>query len=380
MKKNILVVDDSALLRRIICGIINSDVRFQAIDTCNDGLEAYEVLRKRANRYDAVILDFRMPRMDGLQLLERLHQEGIKVTVIMASTLTKEGASVTIRAMELGAVDVITKPENVIEAKGPEFRGIVLDKLSFALFGDNSRVASRPVKPAEEQKPAFDFSTTRVQRGSSKLPRHRQPKPVRVFNRLVALACSTGGPKALSTMIPMLDPRMDAPMVLVQHMPVGFTKSLAERLNSLSQVKVKEAEDGELLKKGVVYIAPGGSHLEVVSVPGGHRVHLSDEPPVGGLKPCANVMFRSLMKSHFDEITCVVMTGMGADGTEGIRQLDSAKPIYVISQDEASSVVYGMPRAVAEAGLSDTVVPLTSIADTIIKNVGVKENGCKPIS
>jgi two-component system chemotaxis response regulator CheB len=282
--------------------------------------------------------------------------------------------------MELGAIDFITKPENVIEAKGPEFKEIVLDKLSIALFGDNARVAPRSSKVLETHKPAADIGIARLPKSSAKLPRHRQPKPVRVFSRLVALACSTGGPKALSTMIPMLDPGMDAPMVLVQHMPTGFTKSLAERLNSLSRVEVKEAEDGELLKKGVVYIAPGGSHLEVVSVPGGHRVHLSDDPPIGGLRPCANVMFRSLMKCHYDEITCVVLTGMGADGTEGIRQLDSAKPIYVISQDEASCVVYGMPRAVAEAGLSDTVVPLTSIADTIIKNVGVKENGCKPIS
>jgi two-component system chemotaxis response regulator CheB len=155
-------------------------------------------------------------------------------------------------------------------------------------------------------------------------------------------------------------------------MPMGFTKSLAERLDALSRVTVKEAEEGELLQKGVVYIAPGGSHLEIISTTGGHKIHLSDAPPIGGLKPCANIMYRSLMRSHYDEITCVVLTGMGADGTEGIRQLDTAKPIHVISQDEASCVVYGMPRAVVEAGLSDEVVPLTSIADTIIKNVGVK--------
>jgi two-component system chemotaxis response regulator CheB len=173
-------------------------------------------------------------------------------------------------------------------------------------------------------------------------------------------------------MIPMLDPNLDAPIVLVQHMPVGFTKSLAERLNEMSRIRVKEAEEGDVLENGVVYIAPGGSHMEIMAFSGGHRVHLSDEPPIGGLKPCANIMYKSLMSSRYDEITCVVMTGMGADGTEGIRQLDNAKPIYVISQDESTCVVYGMPRAVAEAGLSDEVVPLTSIADTIIKNVGVK--------
>ena len=367
MKKNILVVDDSALMRRVICDIINSDNRFQAIDTCCDGLQAYEKLKVK--RYDAVLLDVYMPRMNGLELLERIQTEHIDATVIVVSTLTTEGASVTVQAMELGAVDFVTKPENIIEAKGQDFRKRLLDILQAVLHIDESKVQARPVS-REKTRPT---SNVMVAPKSDGTPRKRTPAPRKVNSRIVALACSTGGPKALHAVLPLLDPGMDAPMVLVQHMPTGFTKSLADRLNELSRVTVKEAEEGELLEKGVVYIAPGGKHLEVVFATGGsHKVHLSDAPAIGGLKPCANIMYQSLKNSRYDEVVCVVLTGMGADGTAGIEELDKSKPVHVIAQNEQTCVVYGMPRAIAEAGLVDEVVPLESIASTIIKNVGVK--------
>ena len=365
MKKNILVVDDSALMRRVVCDIINTDNRFQAIDTCCDGLQAYEKLK--AKHYDAVLLDVYMPRMSGLQLLERIQAEHIDATVIMVSTLTTEGASVTVQAMELGAVDFVTKPENIIEAKGQDFRKRLIEMLQAVLHIDEPQI-----RTAVRDKTRITPSVM-VAPKSNGAPRQRISAPRRVNNRIVALACSTGGPKALHTVLPSLDPGMDAPMVLVQHMPTGFTKSLADRLNELSRVTVKEAEEGETLEKGVVYIAPGGKHLEVVcGANGTHKVHLNDEPAIGGLKPCANIMYQSLKNSRYDEITCVVLTGMGADGTAGIEELDKSKPIHVIAQDAQTCVVYGMPRAIAEAGLADEVVPLESIANTIIKNVGVK--------
>ena len=368
MKKNILVVDDSALMRRVICDIINADNRFQAIDTCCDGLQAYEKLKTM--HYDAVLLDVYMPRMNGLQLLERIQAEHIDATVIMVSTLTTEGADITVRAMELGAVDFVTKPENIIEAKGLDFRGRLLDMLQAVLHTEEQQSQTRASTARSLTRTKSSVMTAPKADGTR---RDRLPAPQRVNNRIVALACSTGGPKALHTVIPGLDPRMDAPMVLVQHMPAGFTKSLAERLNELSKVRVKEAEEGETLEEGVVYIAPGGKHLEVVcGTNGSHKAHLSDAPAIGGLKPCANIMYQSLKNSRYDEITCVVLTGMGADGTAGIEALDKSKPIHVIAQDAQTCVVYGMPRAIAEAGLVDEVVPLESIADTIIKNVGVK--------
>ncbi len=351
MKKNILVVDDSALMRRVICDIISTDERFQASDTCQDGLEAYEQIKKK--RYDAVLLDVCMPHMNGLQLLERLQAEHIHTNVIMVSTLTTKDADITMQALELGVVGVVTKPQNLIEAKGKDFKNELFGMLCGVLHMD-ACIKTQPLQH-NAHTPA---------KKSAVIPRGGE--------RLVALACSTGGPKSLQAVIPLLDAHMDAPMIVVQHMPEGFTKSLAERLDALSPLSVKEAAEGDILKKGSVYIAPGGKHMEIIYAGGVHKVHLSDAPAIGGLKPCANVTYESLCGSHFDEIVCVVLTGMGADGTEGIRALEQKKPIHVIAQNAASCVVYGMPRAIAEAGLADEVVALESIANTIIKHVGVK--------
>ena len=351
MKKNILVVDDSALVRRIICDIINSDENFQATDFCRDGLEAYERLKVKS--YDGVVLDVNMPRMDGLQLLERLQKEGIKAKVVMVSTLTTKDAEVTILAMERGAIDFVTKPSNVIEAKGEVFKKQLLSVLT-AVYDTQVYKRNTPVSPK---------LVTAV----------KHIKPVRTDKKLVALACSTGGPKALQSVIPYLPKNLDAPMVLVQHMPPGFTKSMADRLNELSEISVKEAQEGDLLEKGHVYVAPGGKHMEVVKMrDGSHRIALNDMPPIGGLRPCANIMFDSLTKTDYDEIICIVLTGMGADGTNGILSLNRKKPIHVIAQDAQTCVVYGMPRAIAEAGMVDEMVPLEQVAKTITKNVGVK--------
>ncbi|MBE5887290.1 MAG: chemotaxis-specific protein-glutamate methyltransferase CheB [Lachnospiraceae bacterium] len=359
MKKNILVVDDSALIRRVICDIINSDSNFQAKDVCRDGLEAYEKLK--TTTYDGVVLDVNMPNMDGLQLLERLQKENIKANVIMVSTLTTKDAEVTILALERGAIDFVTKPNNIAEAKGEDFKKRLLDVLTAVL---NSRAyvksAARPATTAATTvRPSKPANFTRL-KASGK-------------NKLVALACSTGGPKALQSVIPYLPKDLDAPMVLVQHMPAGFTKSMADRLNEVSAIAVKEAEDGDKLEKGHIYVAPGGRHMEVVKCPdGSHKIALNDMPAIGGLRPCANITYDSLSKSGFDEIVCVVLTGMGADGTNGILSLGHHKPIHVISQNAETCVVYGMPKAIEESGVVDEVVPLEKVAETITKNVGVK--------
>ncbi len=352
MKKNILVVDDSALLRRIMCDIINSDSNFQATDYCRDGLEAYQRLKEKT--YDGVILDINMPRMDGLQLLERLQKEGIQARVVMVSSMATKDAEVTILAMERGAIDFVTKPGNVIEAKGDNFKHELLSVMRAVFM--NNRMTQRAKKPVA----AVTSSASRKMAGSR--------------NKLVALACSTGGPKALQSVIPYLPKNLDAPVVLVQHMPAGFTKSMAERLNELSQILVKEAEDGEKLEKGHVYIAPGGMHMEVIrNSDGSHRIALNDKiPAIGGLRPCANITYESLIDTGYDEIVCVVLTGMGSDGTKGILSLKKKKPVYVIAQNAQTCVVYGMPKAIAEAGAVDEVVPLEDVAKSITKNVGVK--------
>ena len=374
MKKNILVVDDSALMRRVICDIINSDSNFQAKDYCRDGQEAYE--RLKTTTYDGVLLDVNMPRMDGLQLLEKLQKENIKANVVMVSTLTTRDADVTIRALELGAIDFVTKPNNIAEAKGEDFKEKVLSVINVVL---NSRMAVRSARSSSfssrttASTGTTKFTTKNVMESSVKRTRINRLKPRTNGNKLIALACSTGGPKALQSVIPKLPKNLDAPMVLVQHMPAGFTKSMADRLNETTSIFVKEAQEGDKLEKGKVYVAPGGKHMEVVkAADGSHKIKLNDMPAIGGLRPCANITYDSLSKSGFDEVVCVVLTGMGADGTNGILSLGQHKPIHVISQTADTCVVYGMPKAIAESGVCDEVVPLEKVAETITKKVGVK--------
>ncbi len=371
-KKKILVVDDSALMRRVICDIINSDESFEAVDVAKDGVEAFALLTD--HQYDAVLLDINMPRMSGLELLEKLKKHRIKANVVMNSTLTRDGAEETIKALELGALDFINKPDNFIAAKGTDYRKTLLEVVRVA-----TRVAikrkSRDVGTKREQGVAADNAEEkRVTIGSRQrnmsLRTGNQPV-VNKTGKIIALACSTGGPKSLQSVIPLLPANLPVPMLVVQHMPAGFTKSLADRLNDVSKVKVKEAEEGDLLFPGCVYIAPGGRHMQVKSVGGSSKIVLMDEPPREGVKPCANYMYESLADSSYEEIICVVLTGMGADGTKGIQFLDKNKKTYVIAQDEASSVVYGMPKAIAETGLVDEIVPLTKITERILKNLGV---------
>lgn len=382
MKKNILVVDDSALVRRVICDIINTDSNFQAKDTCRDGLEAYEKLK--TTTYDGVVLDVNMPRMDGLQLLEKLQKDNIKANVIMVSTLTTKDADVTILALERGAIDFVTKPTNISEAKGEDFKKKLLDTLNAVLnsrlLARTSRISARNTTSSAAAASSTAASLTR----RTGLNRTNSPAKTNVAanfkrlkatgkNKLIVLASSTGGPKALQSVIPYLPANLDAPMVLVQHMPAGFTKSMAVRLNEVSKISVKEAEDGDRLEKGKIYVAPGGNHLEIVKSPdGGHKIKLNNMPAIGGLRPCANITYDSLSKCAYDEVVCVVLTGMGADGTNGILSLGHHKPIHVISQNAETCIVYGMPKAIEESGVVDEVLPLEKIAESITKRVGVK--------
>lgn len=357
--KKILVVDDSALMRRVLCDIINSDERFEVADRARDGLEALELLRQKS--YDAVVLDVNMPRMNGLQLLNELRKSRISARIMMASTDTREGAQTTLDALELGALDFVHKPDNALDCRGEDFRKMFLRTL--AVVAD-SRM---PVFESRQQQKQVREITQKVTEIARK---HTADLTGR---KIVAIASSTGGPKSLQSVIPRLPAALKAPVLVVQHMPKGFTASMAERLDSLSEIRVKEAAEGEELQDGTVYISMGGSHMNVKCTPAGKTViHYTDEPSREGVKPCANYMYESLRDCGYDEAVCVVMTGMGADGTEGIRNLKAKKKVHVIAQDQETSIVYGMPRSVAKAGLADQIVPLEQIAQEIILNVGVK--------
>lgn len=189
--------------------------------------------------------------------------------------------------------------------------------------------------------------------------------------KIVAIASSTGGPKALQVLIPLLPSNLNAPILIVQHMPAGFTKALADRLNLLSKVMVKEAEEGDILENGHAFLARGGRHMNAVRTGGRHRIHYTDEPPREGVRPCANYMYESLADCGYEEIVCAVLTGMGADGTAGIINLKKKKRVTVFAQNEETSVVYGMPRSIVLAGLTGKGLSLEQIAQEITKSVGV---------
>ncbi len=360
-KKKILVVDDSALMRRVMCDIINSDERFQVVEQAFDGEAAYLLLKK--NQYDGIVLDINMPKMDGIQLLRVLQKDKIRVRVMVASTDSREGASVTIEALDLGAIDFIEKPVNIGYLKGSEFRKKFQDTLYAVVTSRQTNISTLSVA-ARPQK-----SEMNTQELVSIVQKSR---PAVGGQKIVALACSTGGPRALQSVVPKLPAELAAPVLIVQHMPKGFTQSLAERLNSMSKIKVKEAAEGDVLENGTVYISKGGMHMNVAVKNGKHVITYTDEPPREGVKPCANYMYESLKNSNYSQIVCVVLTGMGADGSKGIVNLETAKKIHVIAQDEASSTVYGMPKSVKATGLVNQVVALDDVAQEILMNVGVK--------
>ncbi len=355
--KKILVVDDSALMRRVLCDIINADERFTVVDEAYNGEVALNRLMQ--NTYDAVVLDVNMPKMDGIELLRELKKRGIKAKVLMASTVTMEGAKITMDALELGALDFIHKPDWAYRCKNDEFITNFLSLLDAVCKAKIVETSAKARKEADSSRQTIEKI---VRKNTQKI----------TGKRIIALACSTGGPRALQSVIPNLPEDMKAPMVLVQHMPVGFTESLAARLNHLSKVKVVEAAEGEVLEDGCVYIAKSGQHMNLVKKGSNTVVHYTDEPSREGVKPCANYMYESLADSVYDEVVCVVLTGMGADGTEGISNLKKKKKTFVIAQDGDTCVVNGMPKSVVKAGLSDEIVPLPLVAQEIILHVGVK--------
>jgi two-component system chemotaxis response regulator CheB len=400
--KSVLIVDDSALMRSIISDAINSDEKLHVSMTVSNGLEALNLLDS-GYKFDALVLDLLMPKMTGIEFLAELERRHQKENVIVVSTIAGEGTRETIRCLELGAIDFVRKPESISDIKSDKFRDALLARLYIAAgcgeyrpgqakpqkkpdfsYDKHGRVISDRYlklmqmnsniqKHAEEEKSQTGSS---VNNASPVLPAftgisRKRPDRLGRSKKLVALCCSTGGPKALKEVIPYLPANLDAPMLIVQHMPPGFTASLAERLNELSKITVQEASEGTYIEKGHVYIARGGLQMRLIQDDNDFYLSLSNERPQNGLKPCADIMYDSLKDTRFDEITCVVLTGMGSDGTIGIKQLKAVQKLYTIAQDEKTCIVYGMPKAIYQAGITDEVRPLNEIAQAITNHVGV---------
>lgn len=362
-KIRVLVVDDSAFMRKVISDILNGDPSIEVIDRAKNGLECIEKVKQL--KPDVVTLDIEMPVMNGLDALGQVMKEH-PLPVVMLSSLTKEGADATIRALEIGAFDFVTKPSGSISLDIHKVADRLLEKVKAAAQTKaRQRSIHIPPRRSTTEPLAKVVPTEPDATGSKELPKAAGGR----VGKLVAVGTSTGGPKALQTLLTALPASFDAPLVIVQHMPPGFTKSLAQRLDTLCAIRVVEAEDGQLIEPGTAYIAPGGYHFEVRQSGERLKVHLHLAEPRGGHRPSVDILFESVSGLTNLKKWAIIMTGMGSDGTKGLKQMKEKDQVFSIIEDESSCIVYGMPRAAIQAGLADKVVPLDKIAETLVKVV-----------
>lgn len=347
----VLVVDDSAFTRKIISDMLNSDPDIEVVGIARDGRMGVE---KALNlKPDVITLDVEMPVMNGLEALEIIMRE-IPTPVVMLSALTQEGAATTLQALEMGAVDFVPKPSGSIVLSVDEIHDILLEKVKIA--------AKARVRPGKVR-----YRAERLRMRSERLGLKREMRPRKAEEPcpVVVIGTSTGGPSALNRVLPDLPSHIPAGILVVQHMPPGFTGSLAARLNDACAIEVKEAEEGDRIERGKALLAPGGHHM-IVRASG--KVRLSHAPPRNGVRPAIDNTMESAVDIYGNKLIGVVLTGMGRDGMEGMAAI-KASGGKTIAEHESTCVIYGMPRAVIEKGLADVIVPLHEVGNAIMKTV-----------
>ncbi len=356
-----LVVDDTILYRRILTDALEGLGDVQVTGTAPQGQLA--LARLEQEPVDLVLLDVEMPEMDGLEALKRIRVKYPDISVVMVSGSNSLAANATIEALQQGALDFIRKPDGAdADANRAELREALRPLVRHVRTRRNLRGTKQaPPQPTAAPVPA----RPQVEPHAQRVAPHAMAGPIEV----IGIGISTGGPNALGELIPALPADLPVPILLVQHMPPGFTASLAEHLDKRSKIRVKEASEGEPLKPGCIYIAPGGQHMVVRARTGDdgerHRfIGLNLNPPEHSCRPSVDVLFRSLATQYDHRVLAVVMTGMGSDGCDGVRTL-KRKGCHALTQSEDSCVIYGMPMAVDEAGLSDERVPLNLLATRI---------------
>lgn len=366
-KIKVLVVDDTIVYRKAVSDVLKGIRGVEVVGVAHNGKIA--VSKIKSLKPDLLTLDIEMPEMNGLEVLQYLQKSAPETSAIMVSTLTSEGGDMTMKALDLGAYDFVLKPStsNIAESKKylqanltPLINAFVTGRTAIGQMGKNRFVG----KQSAHTRPSIPSKRKINPPGK---PRKRVP---RSSSEIIAIGISTGGPNALARMMPMLPANIGVPIVIVQHMPPVFTKSLAASLNKKCQITVKEAENGEPLVANVAYIAPGGKQMKLSAAADGvnRLVKITDDPPENSCKPSVDYLFRSVGDFYVGRTTAVIMTGMGSDGTKGLQAL-TQKNAYIIGQNEVSCVVYGMPKAPAELGLLDSVVALDKIAGEIVKSL-----------
>lgn len=370
MAVKVLVVDDSGFFRRRVSEILSADPTIQVVGTATNGKEAID--QAIALKPDVITMDYEMPMMDGITAVRHIMQR-CPTPVLMFSSLTHEGARVTLDALDAGAVDYLPKNFEDISRNPDKVRQLLCEKVhtisrSNRRFGGYATASPTPAPASHAPSNSFASpSPARVSTPAASVPRpapsSHSPAPKRKPYKLVAIGTSTGGPVALQRVLTQLPASFPAPIVLIQHMPAAFTKAFAERLDKLCKISVKEAEDGDMLRPGLALLAPGGKQMmidgrgAVKILPGDERLNY---------KPCVDITFGSAAKSYGDKVLSVVLTGMGADGREGARLLKQGGST-VWAQDEASCVIYGMPMAIVKANLADAVYSLDEIGKHLVE-------------
>lgn len=340
----VLVVDDSAFMRKLIAEMIEVDGTFKVVGSAEDGVEA--LAKVRSLQPDIVTLDIEMPRLDGLDALEQIMTRMPRPVVMLSAAGSERGQEMTLRALERGAVDFVRKPSGPVSIDLVTVRGELLAALRAANSVNLAGVRTSSLAARRMEAP---------------------PTPDRPSNpatRVVCIAASTGGPRVLGEIIPHLPAELGAAVIVVQHMPRDFTRSLAHRLDHLSQLVVREANDGESLLENRVYIAPGGNHITLSGSPRAGTLRLNSSPAIWGVRPAADPLFVSVAASFGSAAVGIVLTGMGRDGAEGLRHIRSAGGVGVV-QDRETSIIYGMPQAALAAAGADHISAASEMAQLI---------------
>lgn len=334
----VLVVDDSAFMRRIITDFLESDARISVIGTARNGRAAAE--KTRNLKPDVVTLDYMMPERDGLETLEDLIGD-FSVPVVMVSSYTPQGADITLKALHLGAVDFVLKPSKTEGASLESFKRELIVKVKIAAVA-SPQAAGHLVEVVPEEYPK---------------------KKLAKLGKIVVIGSSTGGPQALQRVVPFIPKNIQASILIVQHMPPTFTKSLADRLDNESHIKVVEARDGDRVRPGKAFLNPGDYHM---TLDGDGSIHLNQDSPIGGLRPRVDVTMESVSALFGENVIGVILTGMGSDGARGMSSIKKHKGRTIV-QDESTCVVYGMPKSVIKLGSADKVLKIDDITKEIVR-------------